>query len=66
VIDPRNARKIYLRVLKTQENFEEWLKHYDQAVESGSDIPEEIAWIEFKRRFTPLISGGWERIKGVD
>ena len=66
MIDPRNARKIYLRVLKTQENFEAWLEYFDRAIQAGSAIPEEIAWIEFKKRFTPLIDGGWERIPGVD
>jgi hypothetical protein len=58
--DPRKVPNLYLSMLNNdQALFDEWLVLYDAAVARGSAIPHDVAWIEFKRKYSCVPSAGW-------
>jgi hypothetical protein len=58
--DPRKVPNLYLSMLNNDQHlFDEWLALYDAAVARGSALPHDVAWIEFKRKYSCVPSAGW-------
>jgi len=59
--NPRKLKKYYMKVFYGNEAiYKEFLKFYDQAVEEGSSIPEDVAWVRFREQYIDT-DEGWVR-----
>lgn len=59
-VKKKQFRKIYMQVFDNRkELYDEFLKLYNQAVKDGSTMPEDIAMIKFRDRWTEGDDGSW-------
>lgn len=56
--NPRELKKFYMKIFQgNEEIYQIFVKLYDQAVEDGSAIPEEVAWIQLRKRYIETDEG---------
>lgn len=59
-LDMRRFKKVYMLIFDgRKELYDEFLKYYKEAVAAGSTIPEDVAMIRFRERWTEADDGMW-------